>query len=96
MKVKSKAEGITPPHLFHQKNIFQKFEILTKIIWKYQNPLPPLHHMKDNNQLATNIEKGQITFMDKVIALIIPKEGSIFNSKELSSNEGTKVPTIKK
>ena len=41
-------------------------------------------------------QKNQITFMDKVIALIIPKEVSIFNSKEPSLKEGSKVPTIKK
>ncbi len=52
--------------------------------------------MKIDHHIKIDHQNNQVTFMDKVIALIIPKDGSIFTSKELSSNEGTKVPTIKK
>lgn len=49
--------------------------------------------MKNNLKIT---ESGQITFMDKIIALIIPKDGSIFNSKGLSSKEcSTPSPTKK-
>ncbi len=74
-------KSITPPLPFHRKNIFS--ENLTKIIWKYQKHFPL---MKNDLKIT---ESGQIIFMDKVIALIIPKKGSIFNSKRLSSNDRT-------
>ena len=48
----------------------------------FQNELPKID--RQNNQ---------ITFMDKVIALIIPKDGSNFTSKELSNTDQYKGPT---
>jgi hypothetical protein len=51
----------------------------------FQNELPKI-----------NRETNQITFLDKVIALIIPKNGSNFISKELSSNNQYKGSTKEK
>jgi hypothetical protein len=49
-----------------------------------------------NEQPKIDHQNNQITFMDKVIALIIPKDGSNLTSKELSNNNQYKGSTKQK
>jgi len=49
-----------------------------------------------NERPKFNYETNQITFLDKVIALIIPKDTDNFTSKELSNINQSKGSTDKK